>query len=152
MYPVIHALQKPGEIMFVPSGKHKRHLRLLTQNLNLGWWHVVMNLDCTIAVTQNFCSITNLPIVWPKTVKGRPKLSTHWLRSLRANRPEIARIIEESNQNANWSAMDDSSSDSSSSSSSDSDSDSSDDETSLQQNGTAVLSNGSAIMNGVRKR
>jgi histone arginine demethylase JMJD6 len=59
--------------MFVPSG----------------WWHVVMNLNSTIAVTQNFCSISNLPKVWPKTVKSRPQLAVHWLKALRAQRPEL---------------------------------------------------------------
>ena len=47
-YPAVHAVQGPGEVMFVPSG----------------WWHVVMNLDNTVAVTQNFCSLSNLHLVW----------------------------------------------------------------------------------------
>ncbi|KAF8371688.1 psr-1 [Pristionchus pacificus] len=79
-YPIIEARQAPGETMFVPSG----------------WWHVVINECATMAITQNFASLANLRTVWPKTVKGRPKLSKHWFKRLRACRPEVLPILAES--------------------------------------------------------
>uniref|UniRef100_A0A914I2Y8 JmjC domain-containing protein n=1 Tax=Globodera rostochiensis TaxID=31243 RepID=A0A914I2Y8_GLORO len=108
-HPVIHAVQKAGEVIFVPSG----------------WWHVVLNLDMTIAVTQNFASVVNLCKVWPKTVRTRRALSIHWLKALQRERPELmatVRAIDEAHGFATpWDLSEpfDSSSSSSSSSSSD---------------------------------
>ena len=69
----IEGIQNPGETIFVPGN----------------WWHGVLNLDDTIAVTQNFANEGNFDKVWLRTRKGRKKLSVKFLELLRKNKPEL---------------------------------------------------------------
>uniref|UniRef100_A0A095A5C4 Bifunctional arginine demethylase and lysyl-hydroxylase JMJD6 n=1 Tax=Schistosoma haematobium TaxID=6185 RepID=A0A095A5C4_SCHHA len=80
-YAPLEILQCPGETVFVPGG----------------WWHVVLNLTNTIAVTQNFC---------------------RWLAALRINRPDLAKIADNINLSEHFPDVPSSSSSSCSSSSS----------------------------------
>lgn len=63
----LNAVQAPGEVIFVPAG----------------WWHAVLNLDLSIAVTHNYCSSANFDAVWRHARRGRPKMAAKWLARLR---------------------------------------------------------------------
>ena len=55
-------IQYPGDTVYIPGG----------------WHHAVLNLEHSIAVTQNFCSKTNFPEVFRKTRTTRKHLARRW--------------------------------------------------------------------------
>ncbi|CAJ1330281.1 unnamed protein product [Effrenium voratum] len=55
---IYEGLQKPGDVIFVPGE----------------WWHGVLNLEDTVAVTQNYCGPDNFDLVWTKTRRERSSL------------------------------------------------------------------------------
>ncbi|RYH30091.1 hypothetical protein EON65_06225, partial [archaeon] len=71
---VIEFIQEEGETVFVPGG----------------WWHGVLNLTHTVAITQNFCSYLNFDSVWRETRWSRKKMAVRWLSGLRETHPVLA--------------------------------------------------------------
>ncbi|XP_022786497.1 bifunctional arginine demethylase and lysyl-hydroxylase JMJD6-like [Stylophora pistillata] len=65
-YKPLVTLQYPGDVIFVPAG----------------WWHVVLNLRTSVAVTQNFVSKDNFTVAWELTSKEKPDLALLWSEAL----------------------------------------------------------------------
>jgi histone arginine demethylase JMJD6 len=78
--------QNPGETVYVPNG----------------WWHAVVNVTDTIAVTQNFCSPRNFDKVWVKTRSGRKRMAWKWLIALETQYPDLAARAKAMNERDNF--------------------------------------------------
>lgn len=72
-FEILECVQGPGETIFVPGG----------------WWHAVLNLDETMAVTQNFTSPHDFEKVWLDFRSSRKKLSNFFLRMLKKSNPPL---------------------------------------------------------------
>lgn len=74
---MIECVQRPGETIFVPAG----------------WWHCVLNIDFTVAITHNLLLLPTLPFQWRAFVSQYGCFTTH----LTEKYPEvIAKAVEES--------------------------------------------------------
>ncbi|CAE7839945.1 jmjd6-b [Symbiodinium sp. CCMP2592] len=73
----IEFLQQPGEVVFVPAR----------------WWHAVLNLEDSLAVTQNFCNEWNVGNVWRCTSATHPVLARHLRQSLKCQRPDLCEAL-----------------------------------------------------------
>ena len=63
-----------------------------------GWWHAVINLDNTIAITENVCNEGNFERVWLQTRKGRKRLAFKWLKKLYKFYPALYQIAVKMNK------------------------------------------------------
>lgn len=79
----IECIQRKGDLVFVPCG----------------WWHCVLNLEDSIAITQNYVSESNLRLVLdsitvPELVSGIPEerrkgFRDEFIKTLKINRPAL---------------------------------------------------------------
>jgi histone arginine demethylase JMJD6 len=82
----IQLVQRPGETIYVPGS----------------WWHAVLNLTDTVAITQNYCSTANFPRVWKAARDGRHGMARKWLRILKAERPDLYSVAKKINKEDGW--------------------------------------------------
>jgi len=82
----IEFIQNPGETVFVPGG----------------WWHAVVNLDNTMAVTQNVMTKINFDTVWKHLRKERKKLASKFLKNLKIKDAKLYDRAIELNKADNW--------------------------------------------------
>ena len=75
--------QNAGETIYIPQG----------------WWHAVLNITDTVAVTQNFCSPRTFDKSWLKTRSGRKRMAWKLLNALDEHGyPELAARARELNE------------------------------------------------------
>jgi histone arginine demethylase JMJD6 len=60
----IEFVQRAGEVVYVPGG----------------WFHAVINLELTTAVTHNFAPSQQAEFIWLRTRNARPRMAQHLLR------------------------------------------------------------------------
>jgi hypothetical protein len=80
----IELIQEAGEVIFVPSG----------------WWHTVLNVTETLAVTQNWIDRYNFHVAWTDIQTGDPELRDAFRERLEYVRPELFEEYEK--QAAIW--------------------------------------------------
>ena len=75
-------IQYPGDTIFVPGG----------------WWHAVVNLDDTVAVTENYWSSGNFDKVWLEPRMEGKNYSSTWYSYLKELKPNLSRRVDELNR------------------------------------------------------
>lgn len=83
----MEGIVEPGEVIYVPSG----------------WWHTVLNLGDTIAVTQNFVDHANILGVCSYLKYHKPELHEAFLSSLKEQKPTVfEKYCSASTEKSEW--------------------------------------------------
>ena len=75
-------IQYPGETIFVPGGLQ----------------HFVLNLDDCLAVTQNYCNMSNFGLCWRQMRIERPHTAIRWLAMLKRRYPLAYKCAQQLDQ------------------------------------------------------
>jgi len=78
--------QHAGETIYVPQG----------------WWHAVLNITDTVAITQNYCSPRTFDNSWLKTRSGRKRMAWKLLCALDERYPQLATRARTLNKRDNF--------------------------------------------------
>ena len=62
-----------------------------------GYWHMVLNVDETIAVTHNYVSSVNFKLVWEYVKDHKPDLLAAWRKGILDKKPELLEVVEKKN-------------------------------------------------------
>jgi histone arginine demethylase JMJD6 len=63
-----------------------------------GWWHVVVNLDDTMAITQNYCNTTTFEKIWLRVREERKRMAVRFLNKIQKHQPDLYSIAIELNK------------------------------------------------------
>jgi len=76
---VYECIQGPGDLIFVPGQ----------------WWHGVLNLSDTVAVTHNYCGWDNFDDVYKRIARQRKLFCKRWVRNMKKYSPSLyARVCQ----------------------------------------------------------
>ena len=75
-------IQKAGDIVFVPCD----------------WYHVVINLENTVAITHNFAMKRDVNKIIPRVFRDEPQFGLKWLNELRNNNQKDVEIFRQMEQ------------------------------------------------------
>lgn len=70
---MVECVQRPGETIYVPYG----------------WWHAVLNIGFTAAVTQNLLATDTLDYAWPELAADWPDFAPRFAQLLQDLRPDV---------------------------------------------------------------
>ena len=79
----VEVLQRPGETVYVPAG----------------WPHLVLNLETSVAITQNYAAAEpSMQRLWDALSEAEPEMAQIFYSRLEEHRPELAEAISSDNK------------------------------------------------------